>query len=548
VKLVAKSTDAIKVSQMMETMRKDMKLPPKVYFFDTTLRDGEQTPGISFTLEEKKIIAQALNDLGIAVIEAGFPVSSEGDFESCKAIAAMGLKSEVIGLARLVKKDIDAVKNANMKSIHVFIATSDIHLQNKLNMTREQVLARITEMVGYARSLFEIVEFSAEDATRTDIDFLIKANLTAIKAGAIRINIPDTVGTISPTAYGKIIKMNREAFDAEGYSNVKISAHCHNDFGLAVANSIAAVENGAAQVQTTIMGLGERAGNASLEQTAMGLYAFYGLDMDINTKKIYPTAKLLESFCGAKFRIPQQFPLIGKTAFKHQSGIHTHAMMQNARTYEPITPELIGISRSDDLSEILAQSIDFGKHSGSHALRAKLNSMGLEVTPDKEKVIMERIKEIGDKGRHVEEEDFMAIVRDVIGQIPEEQKFITLAELTVLTGSVTPTSTVKLNVKKNGGYETRIGSSIGVGPVDASMNAIMKVISEEMKFKLISYNIDAVTGGTDALGHVFIELMNENTGKIIEASATHEDIVMSSILALLKGINKLIGITELAKK
>ena len=536
--------DEIMVSHVMDIVRKDMNLPKKAYFFDTTLRDGEQTPGISFTLNEKRLIAQSLNDVGIDVIEAGFPVISAGDFEACKTVAGMGLKSEVIGLARLTKKDIDAVVNAKMDSIHVFIATSDLHLKNKLKMSRQEVLDRIKDQVGYAKSKYDILEFSAEDATRSDVDFLIKANLVAIKAGAVRINIPDTVGTISPSAYSYIIKKNREAFDAAGYNDVIISTHCHNDFGLAVANSIAAIESGAAQVQTTILGIGERAGNASFEETAMSLYAFYQIPMNINTRKIYPTAKLIESFCGSKFRIPTQAPLIGKNAFRHESGIHTHAMMKNARTYEPITPEILGISRTDKISDILRDSINFGKHSGRHALKAKLDTMGLQFDDDQMSKIMKRIKAFGDKGRQVNEEDFMAIVRDELGALSKEEEFVILQEITVLTGTVTPTSTVKLKVKMNGDYEIRTGSNIGVGPVDASMQAILKVIKKDMNFKLLSYNIDAVTGGTDALGRVFIEIMNQNTGQIVESSVTSEDVVTASVQALIKGINKLIKLTK----
>lgn len=539
--MVKIKNDAISVSQMMETIRSDLNLPEKVFFFDTTLRDGEQTPGISFTLKEKQIIAQALDDAGVDIIEAGFPIVSQGDFNCCKNVANMGLKCEVTGLARLTKVDIDSVIKADMDSIHLFIATSDLHLREKLKLTRDEVLNRIAEMVSYAKSHYKIVEFSAEDATRTDLDFLIKANLIAIEAGATRINIPDTVGTISPSAYGYIIKKSREAFPKD----IRISVHCHNDFGLAVGNSIAGIENGAAQIQTTVMGIGERAGNASFEESVMSLYAFYGIPMNVKTKKLYPMAKLVESFCGSKFRIPTQAPLIGKNAFLHESGIHTHAMMKNARTYEPITPELLGINRSDSISDILRDSINFGKQSGTFALKAKLKDMGISFNDGNIKSIMGRIKSIGDKGHQIREDDFMAIVRDEIGKLPEEEKYVILEELTVLTGSITPTATVKLKVKNNGNYISKIGSSIGVGPIDASMQAILKIISSMQSIKLLSYNIDAVTGGTDALGRVFIELMDEKSGKIVDASATHEDIVMSSILALLKGLNKLIKLTQI---
>jgi isopropylmalate/homocitrate/citramalate synthase len=534
-----KTNKEINVSQMMDAIRTNLNLPEKVFFFDTTLRDGEQTPGITFSLKEKHLIAQALDEVGIDVIEGGFPVISDGDFECCKTIAKLGLSSEVIGLARCNQEDIDAVIKADMDSIHVFIATSDLHLREKLKLTREEVLNQITESVSYAKSHYDIVEFSAEDATRTDLDFLIKANMIAIKAGATRINIPDTVGTISPTAYGYIINKNKEAFP----DDVKISVHCHNDFGLAVANSIAGVENGASQIQSTIMGIGERAGNASFEESVMSLHAFYGIPMNIETRKIYPTAKLIESFCGSKFRIPTQAPLIGKNAFLHESGIHTHAMMKNARTYEPITPELLGISRTDNIEDILRDSINFGKQSGRSAIREKLKRLGIEFSEENIQHILNRVKSIGDKGHQVNEDDFMAIVRDEIGELPEEEKYVILDELTVLTGSVTPTATVKLKIKNNGGYLSQVGSSIGVGPVDASMHAILNIMSSWQSIKLLSYNIDAVTGGTDALGHVFIEIMDEKSGKIVDSSATHEDIVMSSNLALLKGLNKLIKAT-----
>ncbi|MHA1727789.1 MAG: 2-isopropylmalate synthase [Promethearchaeota archaeon] len=534
--MAQKKNDAIYVSQTMELIKKDLNLPEKVFFFDTTLRDGEQTPGITFTLKEKQLIAQALDDTGIDVIEAGFPAISKGDFECCKTLSEMGLNCEVIGLARLNKKDIDSVVNAEMDSIHVFIATSDLHLEKKLKLSREEVIKEISEMVGYAKSHYNIVEFSAEDATRTDLDFLIKANLIAVDAGATRINIPDTVGTISPTAFGHIINENRKAIPKD----IKISVHCHNDFGLAVANSLAGVENGASQIQTTVMGIGERAGNASFEESVMSLYAFYGIPMNINTRKLYPTAKLVESFCGSKFRIHQQAPLIGKGAFRHEAGIHTHAMMQNARTYEPITPELLGIPRSDDLDQILEQSIQFGKHSGRHALKERLKNLGIEFNNRQLENVMSRIKELGDKGHQILEEDFMAIVRDEIGKIPEEQTLIELKELSVNSGINTPFAMVRLKLRTNGNWEERVGSSIGVGPVDASMQAIFKVISKDIKVKLLSYGIEAVTGGTDAIGVSNIEILDLKTDKIYGGSAAHEDIVMSSNLALLKCLNKLL--------
>ncbi len=525
----------IYVSPMMDKIRGTLILPDKAYFFDTTLRDGEQTPGISFTHEQKLTIAQNLTEMGIDMIEAGFPVISKGDFEACRDIAKLGLESEIMGLARMKKLDIDKVIEADMDSIHVFIATSDLHMKEKLQMTRNEVLDDITEMVSYAKEHYNIVLFSAEDATRSDLDFLIKANQVAVKCGATRINIPDTVGTITPNAFGYIIRKNYEALP----NNIRIAVHCHNDFGLAVANTIAGFENGASEAQTTIIGLGERAGNASFAETAMSLYALYRIPMNINTKMIFPTAKLVESLCGGKIKIGRLQPLIGQNAFAHESGIHAHAMIKHARAYEPITPELIGIHRTDDVEQIIKHSIKLGKHTGGHALKAKLSEMGVNPTDEQFKKIFNNIKRFGDKGHEVMEEDFLAIVKDVIEELPEEEQYVKLEELTVLTGSITPTSTVRLKIRNNGVYIEKVASSIGVGPVDASVKAIVKCFEPMSRVKLLEYNIEAVTGGTEALGHVSIELMDLETNQIVKTSATHEDIVMSSVLALLKGLNSI---------
>ena len=524
----------INVSKMMGHMRESINLPDKAYFFDTTLRDGEQTPGISFTHEEKLAIARALDQLGIDIIEAGFPVVSQGDFDACRDISKLGLDLEVMGLARMKQLDIDKVIEADMDSIHVFIATSDLHMKSKLKMTREEVLGQISEMVTYAKEHYDTVLFSAEDATRSELDFLIQANETAVEHGATRVNIPDTVGTIVPKAFGYIVGKVYEALPKD----VRIAVHCHNDFGLGVANTIAGFENGAAEAQTTIMGVGERAGNASFEETAMSLYALYQLPMNINTRRIFPTAKIVESFCGGKIKIGRLQPLIGQNAFAHESGIHAHAMIQNARAYEPITPELIGIKRSDNVEDIIKQSIKLGKHTGGHALKAKLDDLGIQTTQQQFQKIIESVKRFGDKGHEVMEEDFLAIVKDVMGELPEEERYVILDELTVLTGSVTPTSTVRLRIRNNGEFVSKVASSVGVGPVDASVKAIVKCFEPMSKIKLLEYNIDAVTGGTEALGNVTIEIMDLETNYVVRTSATHEDVVMSSVLALLHGLNR----------
>ena len=271
----------------------------------------------------------------------------------------------------------------------------------------------------------------------------------------------------------------------------------------------------------------------------MSLYALYQIPMNINTRKIFPTAKLIESYCGGKIKIGRLQPLIGQNAFAHESGIHAHAMIQNARAFEPITPELIGIKRSDNVEEIVKQSIKLGKHTGGHALRAKLEDMGIHTSDIQFNKIMSHVKSFGDKGHEVTEEDFLAIVKDVLGELPEEEKFVVLDELTVLTGSVIPTSTVRLKIRNNGDHIVRVASSVGVGPVDASVKAIVKCFEPMSKIKLLEYNIDAVTGGTDALGHVSIEIMDLESNRIVKASATHEDVVMSSVLSVLKGLNRI---------
>jgi 2-isopropylmalate synthase len=527
------------VSPHIDLVRKDLKLPDQAYILDTTLRDGEQTPGISFTQEEKITIARQLDKLGVDIIEAGMPVVSKGDFESCKKIAKLGLNCEVIGLARIARPDIDKVIECDMNSIHVFIATSDLHLKEKLKMTREEVLAAITNEVEYAKEHFSIVEFSAEDATRTDLDFLIQANKAAVEAGATRINVPDTVGTITPPGYAYIIRTLREVLP----NNVRISCHCHNDFGLAVANTLAGFEQGAAQAHTTVIGIGERAGNAAMEQVVMSLYALYGIKTNINYKYIYETAILIEQL--TNLRIPPNFPMVGGNAFRHESGIHAHAMIMNPRTYEPIGPDLIGIPRSDSAEDVILQAIGIGKHSGGHAIASKLSSLGVMVDKRQLEEIKERIKIIGDKGKSITDQDLLAIAQAVLGTIPETEQTIKLEELTVMCGmNVTPTATVRLKIKQDNEWTEHIASANGVGPVDAACNALSEAFTRFFKkigkVRLAEYNLEAITGGTDALGHVRVRL-EDNRGFLVDARATHEDIVLSSVQAMINGLNRIVA-------
>jgi len=527
------------VSPYIDEVRKDLKLPDQAFIFDTTLRDGEQTPGISFTLEEKILIARQLDKLGVDIIEAGMPVVSKGDYESCKQISKLGLNCEIIGLARINREDIDKVIECDMNSIHVFIATSDLHLKEKLKMTREEVLAAIAQEVEYAKEHFSIVEFSAEDATRTDLDFLIQANKTAVEAGATRINVPDTVGTITPPGYAYIIRTLRELLPED----IRISCHCHNDFGLAVANTLAGFEQGAAQAHTCVIGIGERAGNASMEQVVMSLYALYGVPTNINYKYLYETSILVEQI--TNLRIPPNFPLVGGNAFRHESGIHAHAVIMNPRTYEPIGPDLIGIPRSDATEDVILQSIGIGKHSGGHAIASKLNSLGIMVDKRQLQEIKERIKIIGDKGKKITDQDLLAIAQAILGTIPEIEQSIKLEELTVVCGmNVTPTATVRLKIKHEDEWSEHIASANGVGPVDAACNALSEAFTRYFKkigkVRLAEYNLEAITGGTDALGHVRVRL-EDDRGFLVDARATHEDIVLSSVLAMINGLNRIVA-------
>ncbi|MHA1300369.1 MAG: 2-isopropylmalate synthase [Candidatus Helarchaeota archaeon] len=535
---MSEKSKKIFVSPHIEKITEKLNLPDRVYIFDTTLRDGEQTHGISFTLQEKILIARQLDKIGVDIIEAGMPIVSKGDYEACKQISKLGLNAEVTGLARINRLDIDKVIECDMDSIHVFIATSDLHLKEKLKMTREEVLEAIVKETEYAKEHYSKVEFSAEDATRTDLEFLIKANVTAVEAGATRINIPDTVGTITPPGYAYIISEHKKILP----SNVRISVHCHDDFGLSTANSIAGVEAGASQIHSTILGIGERAGNVSMEEVVMALYALYGIKTNIKYKYLYETAKMLERMTG--FEISPNFPLVGSNAFKHESGIHAHAVIMNPRTYEPFTPELIGVPRSDKLSDILEKSIKIGKHTGGHSLGAKLEEFGFtNLTKAQFNEIRTEIKEIGDKGKQISDADLFAIATSVIGEVPDEEKTMSLEELSVMCGiNVTPTATIRLKIKTDGAWVEHVGSSVGVGPVDAACSALQKVYN---KFgygviKLKEYNLEAITGGTDALGQVKV-LLEDERGELIKARAVDPDIVNASIKAMINGMNRYVA-------
>ena len=487
-----------------------------VTIFDTTLRDGEQTPGVSLIPEEKLEIAIKLDELGVDTIESGFPIVSQGEIEATKLILKQGLKAKICGLARPNQKDIDAALECEVPYIHVFIATSEIHMKHKLQMSREQVLEAAAKWTRYAKDHGVIVEFSPEDATRTDPAFLEQVLKTVEDAGADIINIPDTVGTATPSKMSQIISQ------AVSVVKIPISIHCHNDFGLAVANSLAGVRAGASQAHVTINGLGERAGNASLEEFVMSLHLLENRKTNIDTKLIYKTSRLVSRLTGVP--IQPNKAIVGENAFGHESGIHTHGMLKSPLTYEPISPELVGRKRW----------FQAGKHSGGHGLAAKLAEDGLHPSEEQMKEITHRVKDIGDKGKMVTDAELFAIAKAVIGSVSEEKKIVDLKNLTVVTGTdVVPTSSVKLLID---GKEY-IASEVGVGPVDAAIKAIHKIVSPLADVRLKEYRLEATTGGSDALAEVLIKV-EDSQGNIVSARAARDDVVIASVEAVIEGINK----------
>ncbi|MEM2546014.1 MAG: 2-isopropylmalate synthase [Candidatus Bathyarchaeia archaeon] len=489
----------------------------RIKFFDTTLRDGEQTPGVSLTPESKLRIAKQLDELGVDVIEAGFASVSKGEMEAIKAIVREGLKAEICSCSRGVKSDIDAVVESEADSIHLVIPTSDIHLQYKLKKTRQEILKIVESCVKYSKKQGLIVELSAEDATRSDFKFLMDFFNVGISAGADRICVCDTVGILTPERAYKLFSNVREAFP-----NIPVSAHCHNDFGMAVANSIAALRAGTSQVHVTVNGLGERAGNASLEEIVASLKVLYGLETNIKTELLYSTSRLVARLTGI-FPQPNK-AIVGENAFSHESGIHSHGVLSHPSTYEPMPPELVGAKRR----------MVVGKHAGSHGIEAVLEQMGLKPDQKQLEEIFLRVKELGDKGKAVTDADLLAIAESVMGL--RKAKPIHLEEITVVTGNkVTPTSSVKLKINE----KTVIGTGIGVGPVDAAINAIRSALAEVEPIHLEYYSVKAITGGTDAIVEVFVRLRKGE--KTATAVGIREDIVMASVEAMINGMNVLMA-------
>lgn len=467
-----------------------------VRIFDTTLRDGEQAPGFTMSRDEKLQIANQLARLGVDVIEAGFPAASPGDWEAVNTVAReVGTEGGpvICGLARANKHDIDrcwtAIEPAARKRIHTFLATSDIHMQHKLRMTRQQVLNTVTEMVAYARSLCDDIEFSPEDASRSDHEFLYEALRCAAEAGATTLNIPDTVGYSTPTEYASLIHGIRE--NVPGLESVVLSAHCHDDLGLAVANSLAGVSAGARQVECTVNGIGERAGNASLEEVIMALHTrrtFFGLETGVNTKELVRTSRMVSTSTGV--HVAPNKAIVGANAFAHEAGIHQDGVLKNRLTYEIMDATTVGLE---------GNSLVLGKHSGKHAFRKRLEEMGYKLDEETLKEVFARFKAVADKKKVVDDRDIEALVAEGVQSPPAIYK---LEQLQVSCGThAIPTATVRM---QGPGGTTRTESAQGTGPVDAVCQAINKIVGQPGE--LVEFAINAITEGIDAVGEVTIRV------------------------------------------
>jgi 2-isopropylmalate synthase len=500
----------------------------RVLIFDTTLRDGEQSPGASMNPDEKLRIAKQLERLGVDIIEAGFPVASEGDFLSVQQIAREIRGPQIAGLARASLSDIDraweAVRGAAHPRIHTFISTSDIHLKYQLKKTRDQVLKDACAAVAHACSCTPNVEFSPMDATRTDWDYLCDVVEAVIATGATTVNIPDTVGYIMPEEFGRLISYLFEK--VKNIHQAIISVHCHNDLGLAVANSLAAVKNGARQVECTINGIGERAGNTAMEEVVMALATrkdFFGFSTGIKTEYIYQSSRLLTHITG----IPVQpnKAIVGANAFAHESGIHQDGLIKEKITYEIMTPQSVGISGTH---------LVLGKHSGRHAVSEHLKKMGYQLTAEEMKRIFVRFKELADVKKEIFDEDLEAILYEELYRVEEKYK---LVYLNVVSGNVAiPTATMQMEVDG----EIVQDAGFGVGPVDATFAAIRKIT--KTNYHLLKYAVNAVTGGTDAQGETTVQLQY-NSHSVVGRGAD-PDVIVASARAYINALNRLEGLKK----
>lgn len=497
----------------------------KIHIFDTTLRDGEQSPGVSLNNHEKVEIGRQLAKLKVDVIEAGFPVASEGDFEGVKAIAQYVQGPTIAALARTSETDInrawEAIKYSDKPRIHTFIATSDIHLKHKLKSTREEVLDKAVAAVKYAKGFTSDVEFSAEDAFRSDLDYLCQVITAVIDAGATVVNVPDTVGYATPWEFGNFIAEIRKR--VPNIDQTILSVHCHNDLGLAVANSLAAIKNGAQQVECTVNGIGERAGNASLEEIVMALYTrktFFECDTNIDTTEIYRSSRLVRKLSGMS--VQPNKAVVGKNAFAHESGIHQDGVLKERTTYEIMNPEMIGL---------VQDNIVLGKHSGRHAFKVRLEQLGHNLSAEDMEKAFIRFKSLADKKREITDKDLDAIVEDEIKKIPE--KYV-LEYVHVSSGSrVMPTATVGVWINGEMIQEAACGSG---GPVDASFRALDKAVN--LYPTLENFALNAITGGRDAMGEVSVRLGYSD--RIFTGRGISTDIMEASAKAYVNALNKLV--------
>jgi 2-isopropylmalate synthase len=495
----------------------------KIVIFDTTLRDGEQSPGAAMNVAEKVRIAQQLEKLGVDVIESGFPISSPGDFEAVKTIAEVLTHSEVAALARANPQDIDraweAIKEAKHPRLHTFISTSDIHLKHQLKKSREDVIQIAAQSVARAKQYTSNVEFSAMDATRSEVTFLSAVVEAAVQAGATTINIPDTVGYAIPSEFGALIRTLRQT--VKGIDKVILSVHCHNDLGLAVANSLSAIQNGARQVECTINGIGERAGNTSLEEVVMAIRTrkdLFQLSTQIVPKHIFAMSRLVSKVTG--MIVQPNKAIVGANAFAHESGIHQDGVLKEKQTYEIMTPESVGIPKS---------SLVLGKLSGRHAFKERLKELGFLLTEKDFETAFTRFKELADKKREIYDEDIESIVAEEIIRMPDRFK---LVYLNVIAGNMTvPTATVKMEVDG----EVIQEAGFGDGPVDAIFKTVKKIT--RTRSKLLHFAINAITGGTEAQGEVTVRL--EEKGRTAIGQGADTDVIVASAKAYINALNKL---------
>ncbi len=496
----------------------------QVKIFDTTLRDGEQSPGATMNVDEKLVIARQLEKLGVDVIEAGFAAASDGDSDAISKVAAAVCEPVVLSLSRTKQGDIEravrAVEKAAYPGIHIFIATSDLHLERKLMMSREEVVDAACWAVEFAKKHVDYIEFSAEDASRSNREYMSHVFGEVIKAGARTLNVPDTTGYAMPSEFGDLIRYLVE--NTEGGRGVTWSAHCHNDLGLAVANSLAAVRNGARQVECTINGIGERAGNTALEEVVMALKTrsdvYADVEVGVNTEQIYPSSRLLSQITG--IAIPINKPVVGANAFAHEAGIHQDGVLKDTSTYEIMRPQSVGIE---------SNRLVLGKHSGRHAFAERLKALAVDLAGVDVASAFDRFKELADRKKHIYDEDILALVTDESGRAPDSYELIDLSVRSEAPAS--PQATVRVRIDG----DERVQSATGDGMVDACFKAISSIVGREPKLE--RYQVNAITGESEAQGEATCSLSDD--GMRVNGKGVHTDVIMASALAYVNALNKL---------